>query len=490
MHNVKSVLIIIIATTCFFISEGYSIPIDWHGTLGFNTTNIINYGKSTQTANTSSAGSAGSQEVVKSNGGDGDNASFQSYIFKLEPEIVINDASTVYAEFTNGYAKGGRLGDNSISSIDSSIGNALYAYNNTNTANGTLAVNKLFLKLYSDAGTYLVGRHSVNWALGAVISDGKKTWDHYSYIRDGVTIDFKLGNFFISPYWAKLGSKGSMTRSHKVEEHGVSLLYDNPEKDFGFGFLYSKKDSGTQQQHITTTINGTTEYSVGVVDTKLFDLYFKKTFGDIKIQLEVPIFFGKIGQLYNTNQSVNYKARSFILETDYKVNDSWNVGIDAGLISGEDGKTSSFDASFLNPNYQIALLMFRYNLNGVTDDTKSIYDSYITNATYVKVYADYLSGKWLWNSAFIFATAGETAKTGEKAYNHSLNKQFTAIEDQADDLGFELDFGFDYKWNKEISITGNMGYHFVGDYYAFTNTGTSNDTENSYIFQFATSIDF
>jgi hypothetical protein len=33
----------------------------------------------------------------------------------------------------------------------------------------------------------------------------------------------------------------------------------------------------------------------------------------------------------------------------------------------------------------------------------------------------------------------------------------------------ELDLGFDYRWNPNVTISGYYGYWKVGDYYAFTN---------------------
>ncbi len=468
----------------------FAIPVEMHGALSIDTTNILNYRKIKQASNSASAGQAGSQEVLLTTGA-GDNASFQNYVFRLEPNIVINDAATIFSEITNGYARGGRFGDDSTASKNASMGSALYAFNSSDNSNGSLTFNKFYMELYSDTGTYQIGRHSSHWALGAMVNDGKNADDHFSSNRDGITVNYKLGNFVIAPYWAKLGSSGSMTRTHKVEEHGISLMYDNTERAYGFGVLYSKKDSGTQNTLINAdTVSSGTLTSVGLVDTKLFDLYFRKQFGSLSFEVEVPFFSGKIGDLYQDGGNINYKARSIIFESKYLINDFWTVGLNAGQISGEDGVKSAYGATYLNPNYQVAYLMFRYNLQAVTNDAQNIYDSYITNATYASVYAKYLSGKWLWNMAIIYGVANEVASNGNEAYNHANNKQFSAVADQADDLGVEVDGGFDYQWNKEITVSGLFGYQFTGDYYSYTNTATNNDAIDSYVYQFKTTISF
>jgi hypothetical protein len=64
----------------------------------------------------------------------------------------------------------------------------------------------------------------------------------------------------------------------------------------------------------------------------------------------------------------------------------------------------------------------------------------------------------------------ETAQGGSRAYHHEESYSFDADESQSDNLGWELDFGFDYRWNPNVTISGYYGYWKVGDYYSFTNT--------------------
>ena len=108
---------------------------------------------------------------------------------------------------------------------------------------------------------------------------------------------------------------------------------------------------------------------------------------------------------------------------------------------------------------------------------------------FLRLDGSYSTGKWLWKSAFIYAKANEVAEAGSDAFNHLTNKVFSATEDQSNELGFEVDLGFDYLWNKEITISGNLGYHFTGDYFAYTNS-TANSAINSYMFQFVAALRF
>lgn len=470
----------------------FALPIDWHGVFGVDTTLIDNYRRIKQTVDNTST-NVGSQEVPLATGGQ-QNASFQSYIFRLQPTIIVNDSASLKGEISTNYARGGRFGDDSIRSgnREASFGSALYTHNTTG-GNESIIINQLYAELYSDAATWLIGRHSFSWGLGAVYNSGDKTWDRFASARDGVTAKIKIGNFQFTPYWAKI-EQSDLTRASRVKEIGASILYDNVERDLAFGILYGKKENSANANSITGDPNNdSTNTALGSTNVKVTDLYFAKKFGDLALAAEVPILSGEIGNFFENGTTTKYKAKAMILESSYTFSDSWKLSFWGGKISGQGQPTNSFDAMYLHPNYQVANLMFRYDLRGVSSTTSNsqIYESYITNATYLKLGMEYTSGKWTWDAAVIHAKAEETAKAGETSYNHATGKSFVAQTTQSDDLGTEVDLGFNYKWNNEVNIGGSAGYLLTGDYYAYTNDSTKrNDADNTFVLQLKTSLEF
>lgn len=474
---------------CLITPSVFALPIDWHGVLGFDTTSLSSYRR----IDTSSfaGNTAGTQEIELPNG-NAVSGSWQSYIFRLQPNIVVNDSASVKAELSSGYARGGFAGDNSQLSQQSGLANQLYPLN-FSAGNDSLVVNQLYAELYSDTATYVLGRHTQHFGLGAVVNSGEGTWDRFSYLRDGVTIKIKLGNFNVEPYWTRVSQGNTLTKGTRVKDYGVSLIYDSVERDMAFGILYNKKQTTSASTAYQTTVDsagsttGTTP--LGATDVKMTDLYFRKAFGKFNVGIEVPILSGEVGSVFSS--ATPYKAKAIILETNFNLSDSWNFGFDGGQVNGDDGSQSSFDAMYLNPNYQVANLLFRYNLRGIADSSNyNVYDSYINNATYYRLRAQYKTEKWKWDMAVIYATADQVAKAGKSSYNHLRNETFTANFDQADDLGMEFDTGFEYKWNSEVTINGNFGYLLTGDYFGYTNTATKNPVQDSYILQLQTAISF
>jgi hypothetical protein len=465
----------------------HALPIDWHGSFGVDTTLISDYRRITS-AKDNSAGANGSQEVGMV-GGKVD-ASWQSYVFRLSPTMVINDAATFFGELSSGYANGGFLGDSPETdkkSIISNQGNApLFIHNQAHGQSVTL--KKAYIELYSDTATYLIGRHSYNWALGAIYNDGKDSWDRHATSRDGITMKLKIGNFHVAPFWSKVSNPGYTDYSN-AKELGIALLYDNPERDIAFGLLYNKKSASSGDTFYQSNIDISTP--LGESNVKITDIYFKKIFGKFDMAIEVPLISGDLGKTTAANNFTSYSAKAFVVQTNYKQTDSWTLGFDGGQVSGHDGSLTKFSALYLNPNYQVANVLFRYNLAAFGDSTQSAYDSYITNARYLKLRSTYNSEKWTFDTAIIHANAREVAKTGSTAYNHTKNKIFTAVTSQSDNLGTEIDFNSKYHWNKEISVGAGLGYLFTGEYFGYSNSTTNvNSPKNTLLLQLNTAVTF
>lgn len=450
-----------------------ALPIDWHGSFGVDSTLVSDYRRLKSKTDLTSA-NAGSQEVALHTGNKA-SLSWQSYVLRLAPTMVINDAATFFGELTTGYANGGFLGDSAQTDQAAANGGVVYYHNQARGSN--INIRKAYLELYSDTATYQIGRHTTEWALGAIYNDGSDVWDRHESSRDGITMKLKIGNFHIAPFWAKDANPG-YTDATSAKQYGASLLYDNQERDIAFGILYAKKSNSADN----TSFNTSGESNISITD-----LYLKKVWGKFDFGAELPLMSGDL----KTANSDTYSAKALLLQSNYRWTDSWTVGLDFGQVSGHDGAGRKFSALYLNPNYQIANLLFRYNMVAVaTTGTNSIYDSYITNARYFKIRSGFRSEKWTFDQALIFAQAMEVAKAGSSAWNHTKNNTFTAAANQDKNLGTEIDLNAKYHWNKEISIGTGLGYLITGDYFGFTNTATPNPTKSSLLLQINTAVTF
>jgi hypothetical protein len=128
-----------------------ALPIDWHGSFGVDSTLISDFRRiKAKDINTDISTNLGTQEVGLDSGKKG-SASWQSYIFKLAPTMVINDAATFFGELSTGYANGGYLGDSP--QTDKASGNGAPLYYHNQAQGQSITVKKAYLELYSDTAT-------------------------------------------------------------------------------------------------------------------------------------------------------------------------------------------------------------------------------------------------------------------------------------------------------------------------------------------------
>lgn len=460
----------IVAISTLSINSAFALPIDWTGVFGVDT-HLLNNTCRTSDDVSLTAPLNGSQGI----GGDC-SASFQTYVFKLNPQIIVNDGVTLKGEFSSGYLRGGFAGGDSANNQDGS-GNNAYFYTSSAQRSG-LNVNQMYMELYADTALIKIGRMSKHYGLGAVFDAGNDPWDRFFTMYDGIEAEMKIGNFSLIPTWAKIssyndnaanGPEGDGPNSgYDVREVGVVAKYDNKNRDFLFSVLYAKRFSERKNSLYNST-GPAGDQDRGKTEVTIIDPYISKKWNKFKVSAEVPMMSGDFGNVYADGSKSKISATSYIVDAKYDLNPKWDMGFTGGKVSGDKGSTGKFEATYLHPNFQIADLMFRYNAPAFSEGGKSIFDSSITNTQFIKLYGNYKTDKWTWKTAFIFATALETAKSGSNSYNHERNYRFASNEKQSNDLGYEVDFGFDYRWNPNVTISGYYGFWFVGEYYAYNN---------------------
>lgn len=432
-----------------------ALPIDWNGQFGFDTNLIQNVKRTADTC-------SGDGYCP---GDDEDNARYQSFIFKLNPTIVVNDSASIKGELSTGNIRGGFMGEDTE-------GRASYFAQSPNGSQ-TLTVNQFYAELYADTALFKVGKYAKNFGLGAVINDGDQVWDRYFSVYNGLEAQFNLGKFSIAPFFAKIetpnaASTNSHTGKYDANETGITASYKDPNQNFDFSVYYGVREVETESDLYG---ENTTSSSV-----TLIDVYFSKAWEKFSVAMEIPMLTGEVGNIYGSAEDVDLDTNAYILETAYQLDERWKVGLNGGLVKGEDGE-DDFNALYLHPNYKIAELMFAYNYRGFQDGS-DIFNSSVTNAAFARLYANYQSEDWTWKLAFIMAKANETASDGDTFFNQETNSFLQASGDQDDDLGLEADVAFDYQWSPNILVTGYLAYWQVGDFYGYTNTGDDVDVEN------------
>lgn len=484
----KKSFLVLITLFFGFTTSVLALPVDWNGTLGYDNIRINNY-KRTNQINT--APNSGSQEIA----GLENDAFVQTYLFRLAPSIIVNDHVTLKAELSTGHPRGGAVGDNTSigDSNDTSRGlGAAHFYHTAPASTSALRVGQTYMEVYSDIATLKIGRYSKHWGLGILLDDGSDATDRFYTYYEGFEARFAMGNIYITPHWLNLSTQDEFTRGGEVRELGISLLYDNPDKDTQFGLLTSKRKTGSRNSVYKAQHTDGVVRSMGSSEVTLMDFFYQRYWSRFRLGAEVSLLSGTLGNVYDTSTRSDIKASAYVVESDFDLNEKWKIGLKAGVVTGDDGASDAFEALYLNPNYQVAEIMFRYNLKalGNSGSTQNLYDSAVSNASFLRLNFQYKTGAWTWNMAYIYAKARETAVNGQRAYHHEESYAFTAAENQKDDLGQEIDLTFDYQWNPNLTFTGVVAYFMPGDYFKYTNGGSSIDVKNQLASGFKVNLNF
>ena len=473
-----------------FIMPIWAATVEVNGFIGFDTSMISKYDKG-------NSGDDPTRESQTINTNGKNTASFQTYIFHLDPTIIINDAATIKGEISTNYGRGGIFGESTQSAKDGSWAGPAYLLSTTATQNNrdrknVLSINQLYTELYTDFGTIQLGRFSQHWGLGAINHAGTDPWNRYVTAKDGIAIKAKIGHFKVTPWWAKIDSGESLSSSTGQREYGLALLYDNPERDLMLGVAYSNKHAKSKL-NVDLVDNGDGNHDINSAKAKVFSLFAKKVYKKLTFAMEVPLANGHFNNLYDGVGKTTYNAHAILVELNYKKSPKWNFASKLGYVSGDKGKTDKFSAFYVNPNYQIANLLFNYNFVNMSDPNNSIWDRYLANIKYLRLQATYSTDKWDYTGAIITALANEVAKAGGVAFNHEKNYRFDVAADaqnQKKSYGTEIDLDLTYHWNQETTVTGSIGYLLAGDYYAFTNTANKAKTQNPYLIQAKVGMNF
>jgi hypothetical protein len=428
---------------------------------------------------------------------------FGTVFLRLNPKIAVNDRIFIKSEFWIGNPAFSLLGDGLPNqSADRTI-------MSTVTAGSTLTAQRVFLELLSDLGTIQVGRLPLNFGLGMVWNQGSDLFARYESTADGIRWLAKFGSFSFVPSFfmrssgdciggACLSATTDKTYAlGQVYEGSLVLKYANTDDQIEAGVNIIKRLSQGGQDPKAALLAPAPSYNSSASANSqsnylLWDLYFRKSFGKFSLSAEAPIATGSIG-------GVDMSAYGLAVEGLGELADAWTGSINTGLASGQKsftGNVSQYQFFYFHPNYQVANILFRYQLAnfsqqnaliGSTDTVasqRSIYSSAITNAFYLSAGAKFKpSLRWTLNPSLTWARALQVAKSGRtflNSWDYSFAQNNTNA-DQLANLGIEFDFNTKFEWDEKSDIRLETGMLFPGRFFSFDNTSSTNQANTPLI---------
>ena len=450
---------------------------------------------------------------------------------RLKPKVVVNDSIQIKSEWHLGSPIYGFMGRDFPAS-----GGEQYNLTGSNRGGATISAQRFWANLTTDYGTIEIGRMPIHWGLGAMWHSGDNLWDRYQSTGDMVRLTTKFGNLSISPAVSKMAvgnsvagalDNASSTGSNPnwvnpragnddVTDYHVAVKYDNTEEDFDFGLMWTRRTGNAAQSALLASPASTGSRKLNF---NILDFYARKKMGRFTLGLEVPLFTGSVGGIDGSANDFEYQTVAAIAEAGYS-SEQWDISFKGGHVPGQPdvapgnaaNPTAAFIESgakyrpvYLHKNYGLGLIMFKYNLYGLSannPDTmtsaqlRSPYDNPIVNANYASLSPTFKLDKWSFFTTFVAAWASRTAPANSggnfrKFYNHQRRQFFTTASgagEQRSFMGWEADLGVSFRWDDNFVMDWTNGIYFPGPYFEHTNLPAPDASVKASDFLFASQL--
>ena len=444
----------------FMAFEARAMELDWHGQFRAESNTLFGYTNSSAVTTTG--------YMIQSNGETP--ATFQNLFLRLKPRALINDNVSLHSDLWLGTPGEGAFGADASTS-PSSLGSS---------APGKAAVTayQLYGEVASDFGTIRVGRVPLNYGLGLVWNSDANSFDRYPSGGDAITLVTKLGAFKFMPYIVKYrnynnaAGKAAFGNS-SVNDYALQLAYGNDDEQLDASILFVRRLAG-ENSNVLDPFSVGTATSAGFA-YNVWDFYVKKKAGPFNLRTEIPLASGLVS-------GRNYSSVAGVVDADVEMGDHWKVGASAGTASGQANGSgpataaSSFTAFSFHPDYRPGLLMFNYNYRNIAANSGSIYANPVTNARFLTLSADYVSGKFSHQLKGLYALS-DTASDGVNAYFNTWTGHYETSAggaSQEKSLGLEFDYRLGYQWDESLRLGLDTGLFFPGKFYDYSATAIAN----------------
>ncbi len=449
-----------VAVGTLFVTQAGAMDFDWSGDFRVENHWVKNYSLSESNSGT------GGYRITR---GPADPAQFQTLFMRLKPKVLVNDNVTIRSELWFGSPSGGFFGDSG-----GTVGAArhLTTYDSTFSAGGTLSAQRFWMEALTDVGNLQVGRAPLDWGMGLVWNAGDGPWSRYASTGDVVRMVSKFGAFSFTPATVKYTLGDRLGGSTGVSDYALALKYENADEGFEGGANFIRRLGGSGNSVYTGTLGGS-----GGFNYTTWDIFTRKKLGRFDFAFEAPIITGTMG-------GAQYSSYALAGEGKASLGENWQFSLKAGKVPGQPaGATDRYKAVYLNPNYRVGMILFGYGLQnlGVANVSQDAFYSPVTNANYLNVGGQYVSGKWTFRGNWLMASAAETAGAGGSYFDQwtrQTQATNTATTAQESSYGWEMDVGASLQWDDNVEFKADAGLFAPGGFYKFSANPTEYQTGN------------
>jgi len=382
---------------------------------------------------------------------------FSTFKLRMKPSLSITDRLTLHAMFdafmspytTKSQEEGALLGQPATDTNgygpnttnlprqlfgDGSSSSGTFSQTSLTSGDGNFLLRAAYFEYIGDWGIFKVGRQPRHWGLGIRYNSGEKPWDKFGDRTDTLSYELGLGNFKVSALYTKIAENAIDSKKDDVTLYESYLHWNDPEKDFDLGFLYTF----FRESRVFIAMH-------------YLDAYFMKKAKQWQAGIEAVLGSGSPGTV-SGNMAAQVGVAS---EFEYDWTASLSNFLKLGYASGPDIERTGRLTNFaFDRNYDIALLMFNQPLGAISGSTGIDANSDPdVNAIFSAYYLN-IGGKYQFNDR-IGTSLGWTTAQSPMALASGGDK----------DYGNEIDGSLWYRFLENLKFKADTGIFFPGKLY-------------------------
>lgn len=395
---------------------------------------------------------------------------------------VLND-NGAYANSQVGQIWGSNPGVGSPATIPNNGGTTGAAYSN-NQGSTNLRVSQLYLNINQEYGALVLGRAPFHFGTGMTYNAGTGAFDHWYQTRDMAAYKVIVGDWSFMPMINKIYDE-STKQGNSISELAFQLQYENKEARSLLGVIQNtRKGPNTTNDAPIGAIGASAANPVGDFNIQRTNFFIGRDWDAFGLRFEAGFQSGETGYQTATGEGININGYGVAAEFYIPKGESkWDWKMRAGMASGDNPDTASYDAYQFDRNYEVAMLLFNHRLGAGPDffNTNLVKNTNLSTATSVD---DETVGNTMYFApSASYAWNDRLDIRNTLIYAQLLTTQKNSV-DAKKDLGIEYDIELVYRPVEKIQWVNQIGLLFPGG--AFKNgSGAGGNLENGFTYGFA-----
>lgn len=349
------------------------------------------------------------------------------YVFKLNPEIVVNDNLSFF--FT-----------------------LIHTPNEINVS-FIPKIQEAYTLLTTDSGIYKVGLFKKSFGLKSLVSDTNSYFANNAS-NPSLFLGFEgsfnlLSSLSLNPFISTIVNKKDYLVDKNSFEAGFDIMYKHEAQRLSLGIFFSYlSHKNVSNTNPFSTYYNLSDFESGSFNLKKIILFAKKKWHKVHTSFELPIVIGTHDKLTTSSTSNNIQSFALLSETDFFILPTVSLNVFLGYVPGQNS-SSKINGMILHEHFQLSPLL-----------------SVANNKIFGRFQGTLNYDKWFFTLGSLVAfnatqgTANNILFTNSSLFDNKINKTTTPLTSSF--YGAEIFSRIKYEVLSQFFIETFASYAFMG----------------------------